>query len=511
MRFLFASVALSLVGCSLVTSLDGLKASGVVADAGTPLDAAPDVDAAVLDSGPPVVGTLGFVAHWATNGSAISAVARPGGGWFIGGSFQNTLVSYVAFGGYQLPKAKGGSDIFLAALDQSGNPTALATFGATSNDGVDAIATDASGDIYLGGHTDGMTLGSTTLPLGAFVAKLNGKDLTKPPLWVTPFASDAAGFCPSCLKVAGTSLVALGMVGSPDYGSATLTYGSGTTLTTNGQGDLFLARLDASTGAVSSMAQAGSVANDRADGLDVDEAGDAFFAASFRGPIKAGQLFGSKVPSIVGTNAYNVVVARVASSGNVVWSKSYGDPGSSPVTAEGIALDHAGRIAVGVTLSGGVDLGLGPIAGTNGNAAVFVMNEATQTTVFQQGIGGPQADYLTDVAFDPWGHLVVAGSYGAGATIGTQALPQTAGPALFVAKFSPTYALEWAHGGVALSGDGGLATSAGVLGYHLTTASNGAIVLAGGLFGTTEFGAGPVARLSAMPYSSDALVVGYQP
>lgn len=510
MRFLFASLALSLVGCSLVTSLDDLRPVAVVTDGGAPRDAAPDGDAAV-DSGPPAVGTLGFVAHWATNGSAISAAARPGGGWFIGGSFQNTLTSYVAFGGYQLPKAKGGSDLFLASLDQSGNPTGLITFGATYDDGVDAIAADAKGDLYVGGHTDGMTLGSTVLAPGVFVAKLDGKDLTKPPLWVTPFASDAAGFCPSCLKVAGTSLVALGMVGSPDYGNATLTYGSGKTLTTNGDGDLFLARLDASTGAVSSMAQAGSTSNDRADGLDVDEAGDAYFAASFRGPIKAGQLFGSNVPSIVGTNAYNVVVGRVGSAGNVVWSRSYGDPGSSSVTAEGIALDHGGRIAVGVTLSGGVDLGLGPIAGTNGDAAVFVMNEATQTTLFQQRIGGAQPDYLTDVAFDPWGHLLVAGSYGPGATLGSQALPQTAGPALFVAKFSPTFALEWAHAGVALTADGGLATGSGVLGYHLTTASNGDIALTGGLSSTTEFGAGPVPRLSMMPNSSDALVVGYQP
>ena len=503
-------LACAALGCSLMTPLDDLSAHPLVGDGGSMTDgSAIDGGDAAVDGGPTVTGTLGFVSHWATNGGAYAIAARPGGGWFVAGTFQNTAAYYVPFGGYPMPKSLGGNDAFVASLDANGNPTALTTFGGAYNEAVDGISADANGDVYVGGHTGGMTLGTTALPAGAFLAKLDGKTLGKV-AWATGFASDDAAFCSSCVKVAGNAVIAFGVVGSPDYATATLTWGSGKTLATNGSGDTFLARLDATTGAVTSMSQAGGAKNDRAEGLAVDASGDAYLIGSYTGPIKTGQLFdGSNVPPSVGTS-YNVVVARVRAAGTVAWVKSYGDPASSPVTGAGIALDAKGRIAFGATISGGVDFGLGPIAGTNGGGAVVVLEEATRKTLFQQAIGGPDNDDVRRVAFDPWGHLLVLGSYGAGATFGTTAFPPTNGHAVYVAKLGTSYALEWVRAGTPRAADGGT-VSYGMLGYDVAVASTGAIAISGGLTNPTDFGSGAVPKLSTAPNASDAVAVGYGP
>lgn len=499
-----------LAGCSLLTSLDGLQGSRA-GDAGvpdapadaapadaTPADAAPDQDA-----GPVPTGAFAFAASWGTAWKAASVAARPAGGYVVGGAYQVSS-GQVNIGSYFLPTPVG-TDALVVELDAKGNVTSVLGFGGSGTEHVSAVAADGAGAIYVAGATTAPAmLNGTNLPAGSFVAKLDATNLAKPPAWVRAFTGASSTFCSSCLQVTGSDVVAL----TTFEANGSLSFG----LTASSQGltDMLVVKLDPATGAAKWAGQIGSTASDTAGGLAVDEKGAIYLTGSFEAALAPNQALGVTPPAPVGS-ASSVLVAKLEPGGTPAWAHAYGDTGGTYPTPACVATDGMGHVAVGVTFSGGIDFGLGLVGAASLDGLVFTIDEAKDATAWQQTLGDADGDSIVGCTFDPWGHVVVTGTYRISPKIGPAPLPPTSLDALYVAKFSPSGASEWGFGYPRRGLDGGITYGDGPTPSRVVTASDGTVVVSGSLVSINDFGGGQVYQKSSVKGFPDALVVGWGP
>ncbi len=179
---------------------------------------------------------------WSKNAGGIdcdegqSIAVDANGNSYVTGYFSDSAT----FGSTTLTSS-GGNDIFIAKLDSSGNWLWAKKAGGTSGDYVNGIAVDASGNSYVTGYFNtSATFGSATLASSGsydiFVAKLDSSGNW---LW----AKNAGGTDYDCgnsiaVDASGNIYVTGGFEGTATFGS--------TTLTSNGDSDIFIAKLDSS-------------------------------------------------------------------------------------------------------------------------------------------------------------------------------------------------------------------------------------------------------------------------
>lgn len=142
-------------------------------------------------------------------------------------------------------------------------------------------------------------------------------------------------------------------------------------------------RLDATTGAITwQQTFAGAAGKASANAVALDAAGNAY-------------VVGSTTTSA--TNV-DVQVVKYAANGSMSWSKTF-DAGTSDV-AYAVAVDPSGNVVVGaesLNASGNVDI------------KVLELAAATGTLTWQQTIDGGNDDFVSDLAIDASGNVLVAG------------------------------------------------------------------------------------------------------
>jgi hypothetical protein len=155
---------------------------------------------------------------------------------YVTGSFQGTMSM-----GSQSLTSSGGTDIFVAKVNSSGNPNWGIKSGSTSSDDAGAIALDASGNICVGGFfRSTAAFGSISLTSSGgkdvFVAQISNASGTWK--WATKAGgtSDEVGYALICDSSGDTYPVG-------DFGG-TATFGTNT-LTSGGGSDIFAAKLTA--------------------------------------------------------------------------------------------------------------------------------------------------------------------------------------------------------------------------------------------------------------------------
>ncbi len=253
------------------------------------------------------------------------------GNVFVTGYFSSPVIT---FGSYTLTNA-GGGDMFLTKYDASGNVLwAKSTDGAYYNEGY-SVAVDLSGNVYVTGYFSGLvlTVGSYTLTNAGdgdmFLAKY---DASGNVLWAKSAGRILNEYANSVAVDSYGNVYVTGVFASP-----TLSFGSDT-LTNAGDGDMFLAKYDAS-GNVLWAKSVGGTDFDAGYSVAVDSYGNVFVTGYFSSPVIT---FGSYTL----TNAGNwyAFLTKYNANGNVLWAKSAG--GTDSDLGYSVAVDLSGNVYV---------------------------------------------------------------------------------------------------------------------------------------------------------------------
>jgi hypothetical protein len=288
------------------------------------------------------------------------------------------------FGGGQLTPT-GTEDLFLAMYNASGTYVWSKHFGYAGSIALFRHAAfDSSGNLYVVGRPEGnaIDLGCGALPAGMtmFVAKFDSGGAC---VWSHAYAAynstTQTNYTQSetlAIDPSDQILVAGGFYGAVDFGSGALTApGIGM--------DVFVQKLSP-TGSVTwakNFGSGGSVA--QATGIAADTSGNILLDGTFSQTLDFG--VGTLTESGT-TGAGDIFLAKLDSSGNGVWSKSFGD--SSGQLGGPIALDDAGGPAITGSFSGTMNLGGGSLAGAAAGSSSAYIAKFSTTGAYEWGYGG---------------------------------------------------------------------------------------------------------------------------
>ena len=205
------------------------------------------------------IGTSGQDFSW-------SVAVDASGNAYISGSTQGSLGETNA----------GDRDVFLTKFDASGNELWCRQIGTASRDSSDAVAVDASGNVYISGWTEGDLAGPNAGPghCDAFLTKF---DASGNELWSQQIGTASYDYCLSvAIDASGNAYIS-----GNTYGSL-----GGTNA---GYNDAFLTKFDASGDELWSQ-QIGTASYDYCVSVAVDASGNAYIS---------GYTYGD----LVGTNA----------------------------------------------------------------------------------------------------------------------------------------------------------------------------------------------------------------
>jgi len=369
-----------------------------------------------------------------SNGIAVDA----NGNSYVTGCFGGS----VTFGSTTLTSS-GGFDIFVAKLDSSGNWLWAKNAGGTSFDYGSGIAVDASGNSYVTGYFNGTaTFGSTTLTSNGdtdiFVAKLDSSGNW---LW----AKNAGGTGDergNCIEVdaSGNSYV------TGTFGSATATFGS-TTLRSNGGKDIFIAKLN-SNGDWLWAQRAGGTDYDEGYGIAVDASGNIYVT---------GQFYSSAtfdLTNLTSNGDRDIFIAKLDSSGNNwLWAKNAG--GTSFDYGSGIAVDASGNSYVTGYFADSATFGSTSLT-SNGYYDIFIVKlDSDGNWLWAQNAGGTDGDWGYGIAVDTSGNSYITGYFADSATFGSTTLTNYGDEDIFIAKLDSSGNWLWANKAGGTDGDWG--------------------------------------------------------
>jgi len=279
-------------------------------------------------------------------GNAIAADAS--GNVFVTGYIGVSAIG-VDFGGGALFSA-GGSDVFLVKYSVAGAHVWSKRFGSTGNDMGFAVKTDGSGNVFIAGSFEGtVNFGGNDLtavsPTGfgdVFVAKYSASGTH---IWSKHFGG------PGGSRAYGLAVDSAGDVAVTGKFQSTINFG-GSTFTSAGSDDIFLAKLSGATGGHIWSKQFGSTGQDISTGVAVDGSGNFVMAGYFSGSVDfgGGALTASNI---------DVFVAKYNSAGGHVWSKRYG--GGDNQLADCVSVAPTGEVSVGGFFAATIDFGTGPL------------------------------------------------------------------------------------------------------------------------------------------------------
>jgi hypothetical protein len=278
------------------------------------------------------------------------------GNVFVAGSFYGDLSAGTTL------KSAGNTDVFVVKLSPTGTPIWAKPLGGTGAEAASAIAVDAAGNVVLGGYFHGtVDFGkgpvSETAGGSYFLVKLSGADGSTS--WVRTFAGievhDIDAFANNDV------LVGMAAYGSADFGAGLVPgYGSG---------DAAIAKYAGSDGQLLWVKRAGSGSDDFCRAVTVDSNGNAFAAGGFQQTMNFGN------GAVTSAGSYDAYVAKFDSTGQPIWTKSFGD--ANHQSARGVDAISSGDIAIVGDFDGTLTLGGAPLVVDGTDLDIFVARIST--------------------------------------------------------------------------------------------------------------------------------------
>ena len=194
-------------------------------------------------------------------------------------------------------------------------------------------------------------------------------------------------------------------------GTASFNAGTGMAiLTSNGNNDAFVAKLDANGNLVYAR-QFGGWGNDHGFGVAVDAAGAAYATGSFHGT--ASFNAGTGMATLVSAGGADAFVAKLDATGNLVYARQFG--GTSTDQGYGIAVDAASAAYVtgSFQFTASFNAGAGMAALTSaGNDDAFVAKlDANGNLALARRLGGTSGDVGFGIAVGAAGNTSVVGLF----------------------------------------------------------------------------------------------------
>lgn len=359
---------------------------------------------------------------WAVRGGGASSesttsVARFGdGSSIVTGSFIGTA----SFGAFTLTSLKDDwdyytEDIFIAKIDAEGNVLWARRAGGDAEGDIGVAVTPlADGSAIVSGNYRGVadfglfTLGSTSLPGGVFVARIDASGIFS---WAT-----AAGSTESA-KVLESTLLNDGAILCTGTFSGTVTFGS-TTLNTSGglYDEIFVAKLDVN-GGFQSATKIGIGASPSSsvyrDSLAMTAAADgsAIVTGLYRSSVWLGSTF-------LSGGVIQNFVAKINPAGSVVWAKNLSGRSKAAAGPDGSVI----------------------VAGGSGNAFITTFDAAGNMLWSTSAFGASLGSSVTSLAD---GSAIVTGRFEGNATFGESGLAVSGG-GLVSAKVDRFGSFLWA-------------------------------------------------------------------
>lgn len=294
--------------------------------------------------------------------------------------------------------------VFLPSHSQAQMVEWTAQIGTGNDEFLGSITTDASGNVYLVGDTEGAFSGNSTFD-GRVDAVLIKYDSSGQLSWASQLSGDGI------VTAADSSVDGMGNIYS--VGRSTVDFGSGNSVT-----DAYLSKYD--SGGILQWAKSLETGGGRATGVVADELGNTFVSGATLGD------FG-------GTNAgsNDIFVAKYDSAGTEFWVQQIGSSGSD--FSNEMVLDQEGNLLVAGYTTGDLE---GSNAGIrDGFITKFDSNGNEEWT---RQVGTTSTDMIFDIASDDFGNAYVTGRTG-GELFGASA----GNDDIILAKYDPMGTLEW--------------------------------------------------------------------
>ena len=402
--------------------------------------------------------------EWAHRAGGIWTAVMPDGSEIVIGQFSGTA----KFGSTTLT-SNGDYDVFVGRISSTGMWVWVAQGGGTGIDSQESVAVTTDGGAIVTGNVTGgnTTFGSIALTGNKFnfiifVGKISstGKWVWVSPIRATNFISGSV----MAVTADGGAIITGNLWGG------TLEFGS-TRLTSNGKGDLFVAKIS-STGIWEWAVRIGGTGVDTGDVMAaVMPDGNAIVTGGFAGMA----TFGST--TLTSEGEIDLFVAKISSTGIWEWAVRTGGTGEDfgrdvSVMPDGGAIvtglfnDTATFGSTTLTSEGEIDLFVAKISSTG------IWEWAVRT-------GGTGEDFGRDVSVMPDGGAIVTGLFNDTATFGSTTLTSEGEIDLFVAKISSTGIWEWA---VRAGGTGK------DFGGDVSVMPDGNAIVTGGFAGMATFG-----------------------
>lgn len=381
--------------------------------------------------------------------------------------------NYYVIGGFStrlelgsLSGSTPNSGVFIAKFNKQGDAQWLEVLPINNNVQRWAFDVDIQGSVYIAGtfSETKVTFGSFTITnppttvqgfytSQVFVAKMDtsGK-------WLFATAGGSGSNAEVAIGVAGDTAGSTYVIGHfGDQGNSV--FGT-TTLTSKGQNDVFVAKLDAK-GAWQWVIVGGGKGNDSGSAIDIDGSGNVFVVGNYQ------QTAAFGFTSLNSQGSDDIFVGKLTPAGTWVWVNRGG--GKSYEQADAMVVDNGLIYITGRYQSEGL---FGTLSVTSQGSMDIFVAQLNGNGLFQwvATAGGAGLEEPYDIAVDGSSNVYVTGNFSTKAaatsyaTFGSTTL-KSGGPEffsdIFVAKLNSTGSWQWAqsYGGTSDDRGRGIATS----------------------------------------------------
>lgn len=340
-------------------------------------------------------------------------VVDASGNVYTTGFFSGTVDFDPDVGVFNLTAA-GPTDIYIWKLDASGNFIWAKAMSGTGNEHGNSLAFDAFGNVYIGGSFWGTVdfdpgVGTFNLTTAGdddiFISKLDSAGNF---IWAKAMGGILHDYCHAITinPLASADIYLTGsFTGTSDFDPGTGVFN----LSSNGNNDIYICKLDSAGNFLWAKAMGSSTNNEFGFSIATDPSGN--------GDVYTKGIFQGTVDFDPGVGVFNITggggfISKLNSSGNFIWAIALGG-GSGQ--GRSIALDTSGNVYTSGTFTGTTDFdpGVGTFNLTSaGSGDVYISKyDSAGTFAWVKTAGGQGNDGSTALALDASGNMFVTGSF----------------------------------------------------------------------------------------------------